>query len=89
MENIDLLKELMVSLALLTPISTGLTEVIKRTVGWEHARFLPLISVLVGGASALALIGLTVPAFFIGVISGLSGTGLWEVGKSLTPETTV
>lgn len=89
MENIGLLKEMMVSLVLLTPISTGLTEVVKHSFGLEHARYLPAVSVVFGIISSLLLVGFSIPAAFIGVISGLSGTGLWEVSKTFLPEETV
>lgn len=80
--NIDTLNELMVALPLLVALATGVTEVIKRALALDSNRFLPLISVIVGGGFGALLLGVTVPAVVVGIIGGLAGTGLWEFGKT-------
>lgn len=82
MNNIDIINELLVQLVILVPLATGLTEVVKRALGLENPRFIPLISVVIGGALGGLLLGVTVPAVVVGIIAGLSGTGLWEFGKT-------
>ena len=82
MNTIEIVKELMPQLVLLVPLSTGVTEVIKRALGLSSPRFLPLISVVIGGGAGLLLLGVSVPSAVIGVIAGLAGTGLWEFSKT-------
>lgn len=82
MNNVELVKELLVQLVILVPLATGLTEVVKRALGLENPRFIPLISVVIGGVCGWLLLGLSVPAVVVGIIAGLAGTGLWEFGKT-------
>lgn len=82
MNNIELINDLLVQLVILVPLATGLTEVVKRSLGLEQPRFIPLISVVIGGALGGLLLGFGVAPVVVGVIAGLSGTGLWEFGKT-------
>lgn len=82
MNNIDIINELLVQLVILIPLATGLTEVVKRAFAFESTRFIPLISVVIGGALGGLLLGFGVAPVVVGVIAGLSGTGLWEFGKT-------
>jgi len=88
MTNIEIVKELLVNLAILVPLATGLTMVIKGALGINsetpksEKRYVPVISVVVGGVCGALLIGVSIPAIVVGIIAGLSGIGLWEVGKT-------
>lgn len=82
MNNIEIITELMKELVILVPLATGLTEVIKRALALENPRFIPAISVVLGGGLSVLLLGASVPAVVVGIIGGLSGTGLWEFGKT-------
>lgn len=82
MSNIVIVQELLVSLVILVPLVTGLTQVFKNALGLETPRFIPLIAVGLGALGGGLLLGATVPAIVVGIIAGLSGVGLWEVGKT-------
>jgi|GEM_PF-4641082 len=66
---------------LISPIATGVTEVIKKALNTPD-RFAPLVSLIVGLGFGLLLIELSIFGALAGIMSGLAGTGLWEFGKT-------
>lgn len=78
--NIDTFKELLGAAAILTPIVTGLTQVIKVSCGLTDGRFVPLIAVILGLALGVLVIQMSVFGGLVGVVIGLSAVGLYEVG---------
>lgn len=88
MENLDLIQGMMVSLAVLVPIITGVVEAIKRSFELD-ARYLPLIAIGVGIAGGLVILGLSVSAGVVGLVAGLAATGLYEAGKNTVGATGV
>lgn len=80
--NITIVQELLVHLAFIVPLATGVTEVIKRAANVTNPRWLPLISTVVGAVTGGVLLGWNTPSLIVGVIGGLAGTGLWEFGKT-------
>lgn len=64
--------------ATLVAICVGLTEVVKQAFGLP-SKYAPLVSIGVGIVAGLLVIGFTVPAGLIGLISGLAASGLYDV----------
>ena len=67
----------------LIPIVLGITQVIKQFLPQAYLdKGVPLISLLTGIASSIAVIGINRQAVVIGVIIGLSASGLWSTAVS-------
>ena len=68
----------------LAPITTGMIEVVKRTANIQE-RYLPLVSLLSGIAIAVVIALGTgqdiVQYILVGVIGGLSASGLYDQSK--------
>lgn len=82
MENFkELFETAEVSAVFLIPIVAGFVQAFKLAFNTQE-RFLPLISLLIGGVSAsLLAFGFNTPlpnAVLIGVISGLGASGLYD-----------
>ena len=80
----ELMNNAVLMALVLAPITTGMIEVVKRTVNIQE-RYLPLVSLLSGVASAV-LIALgtgqdIVQYILVGVIGGLSSSGLYDQKK--------
>ena len=69
---------------ILAPITTGIIEVVKQTLNID-ARYLPILSLLVGIFVAVAIAlgtGQDVVQFvLVGIVGGLSSSGLYDQGK--------
>lgn len=74
------IQELLVTFAWLTPILVALVRVIRVTFKVAD-RYVPGVSVLVGIAGGLLFVGLTPLGAAVGVILGLTASGLYDVGK--------
>ena len=77
---LEMIKAIMPQLILLVPLTTGLTEVLKRATNLP-VRFLPLTSCVLGLGFSILIFGFSAAAAVVGVIAGLAGVGLWEVGS--------
>ncbi len=66
---------------LLVPLIIGVTEIIKRSVGIE-GRWLSGIPLIIGILFALMIIGISGQSVVVGVILGLSASGLWSASKN-------
>lgn len=67
----------------IVPIVVGLLEVLKKAIKVDN-RFLPAISLLVGIAINLSVIGgVSVQSVLGGIILGLSASGLYDAGRSV------
>ena len=68
--------------AWMTPVVTGLVQVIKTAVASDITRWVPLISVVLGAGLGALIIGTSVAGVLAGVIVGLGAVGLFEFGKT-------
>ena len=80
----ELMNNAVLMALVLAPITTGMIEVVKRTANIQE-RYLPLVSLLSGVAIAV-LIALgtgqdIVQYILVGVIGGLSASGLYDQSK--------
>lgn len=80
----ELINNAVLMALVLAPITTGMIEVVKRTANIQE-RYLPLVSLLSGVAIAV-LIALgtgqdIVQYILVGVIGGLSSSGLYDQKK--------
>jgi len=74
--------DLAISAAILTPIDSGLVQVIKTMAPEKVARFMPACSVAIGVGLGLLVVGANVTGAIVGTIIGLSATGLYEITKT-------
>ncbi|MGC4377766.1 holin [Fictibacillus sp. Mic-4] len=78
------MEQMLMFASLLTPLVTGLVELIKRTLTVKK-KYIPLISFFIGifvGIVAYPFTDLqTVLRMWSGGIAGLAATGLYELGK--------
>lgn len=74
------IQELLVTMAWVTPVLIALVGVVRSTFGVAD-RYVPLLSVLLGAGAGLLLVGLSAVGAVVGVIIGLSASGLYDVGK--------
>jgi hypothetical protein len=69
------------------PVTTALTELVKRAVPELPARFVPLVALLFSLAINLALgarLGLDATSSLVmGLVAGLAASGLYSAGKEL------
>lgn len=77
--GIDTLVEALTALAVLAPITTGFTAAVKPFIA---TRFIPLMSILIGTALGIVVIGPTGVGSLVGAIAGLGAVGLYEFGKT-------
>ena len=76
------------TLPLTMALTLGVTEVIKRGFGWEkeenahNKRYLPMVSVLIGIGFGTLLISADRTGIVIGLIAGLSASGIWDFGSN-------
>jgi hypothetical protein len=71
------------SFFILVPIITGLIMIVKRLIPERHRKaWTPALSLMIGVGVALLVNGLTRQAAIIGVILGLSASGLWSAAKN-------
>lgn len=83
MTETKFIQDLLVTSSWALPLVVGLVEVIKRALAKKlDARYLPLISIIIGLAVGLVAIKLSIAGGIVGVILGLGGVGLWEFGKN-------
>jgi len=66
---------------LIVPVVIGLVEIAKRQ--GLSSRWAPFLSLALGVAGALLLIGLTPEAGLQGILFGLSAAGLYSGGKAI------
>jgi hypothetical protein len=76
------IKDFAVSAAILTPIDSGVVQVIKKMLPESAARFMPACSVAIGVGLGLLVVGANVTGAIVGTIIGLSATGLYEITKT-------
>lgn len=77
MFSIQTFQSLIVASAILVPIVTGVTEVIKRAFSFPD-RFVPLLAVILGLGASLAVIQLSLVGALVGIVIGLGSVGLWN-----------
>lgn len=82
MISLSVFSELVTTALVLIPFVTGIVQLVKMTFDLKTGRFIPLISVIAGAGTSLALIQLSVTGALVGVAIGLAATGLYEVGKT-------
>ena len=73
-----------VELALPIPIVVGLTQLVK-DLGVPR-KWVPVLSLAIGVAAALALSGLSVASVVQGIVYGLSASGLYSSSKAVVQE---
>ena len=80
----ELINNAVLVAAILAPITTGIIEVMKQTLNINN-RYLPILSLLVGILVAVAIAlgtGQDVVQFvLVGIVGGLSSSGLYDQGK--------
>ena len=80
----ELINNAVLVAVILAPITTGIIEVVKQTLNINN-RFLPILSLLVGIFVAVAIAlgtGQDVVQFIlVGIVGGLSASGLYDQGK--------
>jgi hypothetical protein len=81
MIDINTVQELLITASWVVPIIAGLVQVIKSAVPAIDGRFTPLLSVVVGLGLGISVVGLTVTGGFVGVVFGLTASGLYDLGK--------
>lgn len=70
-------------MVLLVPVITLVTAKLKQYIPDEHRkRWTPALSLAVGVALSILLIGRTIEAGIVGVLFGLSASGLWSNVKT-------
>lgn len=78
--DINTVTEFIVTAAWVVPLVTGLVQVIKNSF-YIDPRWVPATSLLIGVAMGLLVIGFTPTAAIVGIIFGLTSSGLYDVGK--------
>ena len=80
----ELINNAVLVAVILAPITTGIIEVVKQTLNINN-RYLPILSLLVGIFVAVAIAlgtGQDVVQFIlVGIVGGLSASGLYDQGK--------
>lgn len=74
------IQELLVAMSWVTPLVIGVVAVLRATFNLPD-RFMPLCSTLVGVGAGLLVVGVSAVGGVVGVIIGLSASGLYDVGK--------
>ena len=71
-------------ISIITALALSITQVFKLAAQDERFnRFAPLISLLVGIGIATFFLGGNKDSLLLGIVSGLSASGLWSGGKSI------
>lgn len=79
----ELMKLVNSYVVILIPMTLGITQMVKRALPSAIlSKISPIISLLVGVLSSLLVVGLTKQAAIIGIIIGLSASGLWSTAVS-------
>lgn len=73
-------QSLLISAAWCVPLIIGLVQVLKESLNLDK-RFIPLLSVGLGLFFGMIAIQTSITGAIVGLIIGLSSTGLWEFGK--------
>ena len=80
----ELINNAVMVAVILAPITTGIIEVVKQTLNIDN-RYLPILSLLVGIFVAVAIAlgtGQDVVQFvLVGIVGGLSASGLYDQAK--------
>ena len=80
----ELINNAVLVAVILAPITTGIIEVVKQTLNIDN-RYLPILSLLVGILVAVAIAlgtGQDVVQFvLVGIVGGLSASGLYDQAK--------
>lgn len=80
----ELINNAVLVAVILAPITTGIIEVVKQTLNINN-RYLPILSLLVGIFVAVAIALGTgqdvVQYILVGIVGGLSASGLYDQGK--------
>ena len=80
----ELMNNAVLVAVLLAPLTTGIIEVVKQTLNID-ARYLPILSLLVGILVAVSIAlgtGQDVVQFvLVGIVGGLSASGLYDQSK--------
>lgn len=81
--DIQVIQDLVTSWSIiLIPVILGIVQVIKNSLPEKYVKFTPLISLVVGIGASVLFIGVTKTAVGIGLILGLSASGLWSTAVS-------
>lgn len=83
MLNIETLQGLLTTSAFVLPLIIALVQLVKTTLPNLDKRFIPSISCLIGISAGLSLVQLSATGAAVGLILGLSATGLWENGSKI------
>jgi len=78
--NADSILKLVESyIVILIPITLGITEIVKRVLPESILlKWTPLISMAIGVLSSMLVVGVTKNGILVGIIVGLSASGLWS-----------
>ena len=80
----ELMNNAVLVAVILAPLTTGIIEVVKQTLNID-ARYLPILSLLVGifvaVAIALGTVQDVVEFVLVGIVGGLSASGLYDQTK--------
>lgn len=67
--------------AILIPVILGITEIAKGVTNNKYNRFSPAFSVVLGVLLGLLVVGFSRSGVFVGIVIGLSSSGLWSFAK--------
>lgn len=74
------IQELLVTMGWVTPALIALVGVVRSTFSVPD-RFIPLTSVVLGAGAGLLLVGVSAVGAVVGILIGLSASGLYDLGK--------
>ena len=80
MIDVTTIQQLLVTAVFIVPITIGLTQVIKTAMPAIDSRFGPLLSLVIGIALGIFIIG-GAHGFLAGLIFGLAASGSYDLGK--------
>lgn len=69
-----------IATAWIVPVITGLVQVIKGG-NWIVEKYLPLVSIAVGIALSLVVVGSSMLGVLVGLMFGLAASGFYDLGK--------
>ena len=86
----DKMAQVLVVVAILTPIVAALVEAIKRGLFGEETRWVPLVSIVVGIVAGIATSYLLAESLRLmvlaGAIAGLAASGLYKAVTAIRPQ---
>jgi len=67
--------------ATIVPVVIGLNALVGKYIPAEYSRFLPLSAIVIAIGISLLIGGVDVNSILIGIVTGLSSAGVYDVGK--------